>query len=115
MHPSVILLAALRKIHKDPAHNVGICNQVEWQFDLQTPQLRFAILDLLEELFIKWPKYSGLREFPVPATSPEHFGSPLNAYNCGTKNFWDRSTEYGALRWELLEFCIVQLENLNGD
>lgn len=110
MHPSVILLAALRAIHESPNPVIGICGQVGAKLTGQTPQMLLAVDELLSTLFKRWPKYSGLRHFPIPDICRH----PEDAYH-NNEAFWDRNTSYGALRWELLEFCIAQLENPNGN
>lgn len=51
---------------------------------------------------LRWPKHSGDWYFPIP-------GGVDAFYNCPDK--WDRSTEYGRLRWELLDFLIEELRN----
>lgn len=111
MQPNVILLEALRKIHEDPYPDIGICYQVDEYVRFKSGGIAGAVQELMYKLFAKWPKYSGLRDFPIPDVTYH----PSDAYQVKSKQYWDRSTEYGALRWELLEFCIVQLENLNGD
>lgn len=107
------LLTALRKIHEDPYPSTGICSQVDWFTEDYYHKDRFRIQELLYGLFESWPKYSGQRDFPIPHPDPHK--SPILAYNTNPDNHWDRTTPYGALRWELLEFCIAQLENPNGN
>lgn len=106
MHPSVILLAALRAIQKEPEPDTGICGQVLAQLVGQTHEMKLFVRELLFKLFKRWPKYSGLKHFPIP----DICRFPEDAYH-NNEAFWDRNTSYGALRWELLEFCIDQLEN----
>ncbi len=106
MHPSVVLLAALRKIHASPYLDTGICQQVRAQLVGQTHETKLFVSELLFKLFKRWPKYSGIRYFPIP----DICRFPEDAYH-NNEAFWDRNTSYGALRWELLEFCIAQLEN----
>lgn len=106
------LLAALRKIHEDPYPSIGICNQVDWFTEDCGLENRFRIQELLYELFESWPKYSGQRYYPIPHPDPQHL--PQEAYISNSQYHWDRTTPYGVLRWELLEFCIAQLESPNG-
>lgn len=106
MHPSIVLLDALRAIQRNPEPDIGICGQVGAQLAGQMPQTLLAVGPLLFTLFKRWPKYSGLKYFPIP----DNCRFPEDAY-LNNKAFWDRNTSYGALRWELLEFCIDQLEN----
>lgn len=60
---------------------------------------------ILDELFQTWPKHSGKHECPIQVGSED----PETTYwYC--ENMWDKSTEYGQLRWELLDHCIAQLQ-----
>lgn len=72
----------------------GICGNVSFR--------RCLILD---GLFKTWPKYSGNQEFPIQVGDE---GPAATYLYC--KNMWDKSTEYGQLRWELLDHCIAQLQ-----
>jgi hypothetical protein len=60
----------------------------------------YNIDSVLKSLFVKWPKYSGDRFFPVPSSYQRTAQSA----------FWDAADkwtgEYGALRMELLKFMI---------
>lgn len=61
------------------------------------------------ELAANWPKYSGSITYPVPCPGfePSAYASgPRHAYMGLPK--WEG--EYGALRMELLNWCIEQLE-----
>lgn len=94
------LLAALRTVRENGPHdiNMGICAAVvAADEDCDT----FQVDDLLEELFTRWPEYSGILPYPVPGG----YTAYMTAASC-----WDRDTEYGRLRWELLDFCIEELE-----
>lgn len=58
-----------------------------------------------------WPKFSGNSSYPVPSLDPQM--SPAQAFNIATNvrgRMWGRHNPYGALRWELLEFLIAELE-----
>jgi len=50
-----------------------------------------------------WPKRSGAFSYPVPHPTI----APMIAYD--TCDLWDKSTEYGRNRWELLGFLIKEL------
>lgn len=80
--------------------SVGICTNVYDKIfealDLFTT--RRHIDGLLTSAAEAWPKYSGSSHYPVPGG--EH------AYHYSGRNKWDRSTEYGRLRWELLDHMI---------
>lgn len=93
----------------------GICYEVhaliekkyegqKWDGDWDTD-----IDDFLEELMLKWPKHSGSRNYPVPA--PSKYTPPGTFFWATMQNGrkWDGKTEYGQLRWELLQFCITTL------
>ena len=106
------LLAALLSIHNDPYPFTGICSQVEEFTKDDSHEDRTQMQELLYELFESWPKYSGQRDYPIPHPDPQHL--PQEAYISNSQYHWDRTTPYGVLRWELLEFCIAQLESPNG-
>ena len=91
------LLNELRNIRNNPSKirkHLGICS------NLKTIGLRSEFRCLASE----WPKYSGSLGFPVP-----HPKGPEEAY-FNISNVWDRRTEYGKLRWELLNWAIAKLE-----
>ena len=48
-----------------------------------------------------WPQYSGDIDFPVPG--------PAAAIDAYFDNLWDRDTEYGRLRWDLLDHIIKEM------
>jgi len=51
----------------------------------------------------RWPKYSEEPLFPVP-----HQTLPADAAYSSLNNLWDKATEYGQARWELLDFLIEE-------
>lgn len=96
------LLEALKQIRERPAPRFGICHQTSLRCsDADYGHWRCKIRDL----FRKWPQFSGSADFPVPhPTEP-----PCLAYN-EAKDMWDWRTKYGRARWDLLDFCISELE-----
>lgn len=97
------LLNNLRRIKAEgprvPAN--GICSNAK-------PWVHSHIeINLLYDVFRVWPKRSGVCGYPVP--SGDTYVGAVTAYNAAT-DCWDRNTEYGRLRWELLDFCIEQVE-----
>lgn len=57
-----------------------------------------------------WSSYSGVAGYPIPSTlagmCPEEcFNEHVLEYN-----LWDKETEYGRLRWELLDYLIERVE-----
>lgn len=92
------LLNALRKLRDNPSKirkHLGICS------NLKPIELKREFRGLASE----WPKHSGSLSFPVP-----HPKGPDKGYFEAT-NVWDRRTEYGKLRWELLNWAIATLES----
>ena len=65
-----------------------------------------AAQDALDAMFPRWPEFSGLRGYPVPApkssglTPREAFGHALD--------LWDPEGEYGAARRRLLDWLIAE-------
>lgn len=104
---SARLLEKLQELHTNgPApYNNGICTQISRHLTIQE---RGCLLRLMWQ----WPGYSGHVNFPVPANRTDT--SPKAAYykymTSNTKQMWDRDTEHGQLRWELLEWLIEELQ-----
>lgn len=65
--------------------------------------------EFLKKHYFRWEKYSGDVVFPIPGVIYEYSKHKQN----GT--LWDKSFEYGRLRWELLYFirdrCIIQIQS----
>lgn len=61
----------------------------------------------LQKAWVQWPKYSGTQWFPVP--SPSAVFPVVSSYYTYTK--WDKDTEYGKLRYELVDFLIEFFED----
>lgn len=76
---------------------VGICRHI------QDDQQQYVFNGLCKE----WPKYSGDKEYPVPSVDPDD--TPRDAYNASGDEVYEG--EYGALRLELVDYCIDRLEN----
>lgn len=98
------LLTALKQLCENGPNDrsAGIC----WQFD--SPELySTAELRQYKDSFKTWPHYSGDISFPVP--SPDGFTEAIDAYFDKSIDLWDRNTEYGRLRWELLDHIIKEL------
>lgn len=90
-------LQALRKLRENGPEcvSVGICANT------------YGVVGrLVRELSPSWKKYSGNDRYPVPAVM---YSTPYQEYVL-TKNLWDKSTEYGRLRWELLDHLIAMAE-----
>lgn len=90
------LLARLLAVKNQPKLYRGICGQVDRLFYAE-----------LEELFKRWPTYSGSLDYPVPSTRPDC--TAQEAYD-GASNMW--VGQYGAMRVALLDFCIAEVERI---
>lgn len=91
------LLKSLLKIKACPAQRFSICGHVLYSFEINR---------LLLSLFKAWPKFSGNWLYSVPHPT-EPFSAAGACY--AAENKWEG--EYGALRMELLDFCITELED----
>lgn len=102
------LLKALKQIREQPASGFGICHQLYAQScsDENTDYWRSKV----RSLFRRWPQFSGSADFPVP-----HPTKPACIAYDSTQNKWNRRTKYGQARWDLLEFCISELEKELSD
>ena len=107
-----MILTALKAIKEDSTYRVsgiGICGCVRAYY-LNRDGLISNVRDqfVIEKLIEGWPKHSGVMEFPISVGKI----SPWREYTrCNNK--WNRKTEYGRLRWELLEWLINKLESEN--
>lgn len=91
---AVLLIA----VKHNPKEDVGICGQPN------VKAMRQESFELLKKAMTEWPKYSGDRMYPVPAPRYPHAASKA-FLECA--NMWDKNAEYGALRWELLDWLIA--------
>jgi len=96
------LLKALKQIHKHPKTQFGICHQLAIACDDVSENYW---RNKIQSLTYKWPKFSGIIDYPVP-----HPTEPPSLAYAETENKWDRRTKYGRARWDLLEFYISKLE-----
>ena len=90
----------LGSIKEKPNTSAGICGQPAMI------SLSLGAFSVVRELMVQWPKYSGSYDYPVP--SVDEGRTPSQCFY--DKALWDRDTEYGALRWELLEWLLEQPE-----
>lgn len=115
-----LLLRALQEV-KDVgpvAPHTGICRNtrlivIEALKDLYregevTDEEGCEVFDSYDRLQTKtmceWPKYNGDVLFPIPGGELEYMRGKIE------QRMWHRDTEYGALRWELLNWMIGKLE-----
>ncbi len=90
---------------------LGICENVLNRLPKEQGNLKDDISDVLESLFMDWPDKSHSDVYPIGKWSQKpyqlfwhHFDNKIS--------MWDRSTQYGAARWSLLEFVREQLKEL---
>ena len=107
------ILSALKAIASNKEyryHSTGICDAIR-HYLVERSENYFTVWDsyTIYELMKDWPKHSGVTEFPICAYGVD----PMKEY-MGCYDKWDRKTEYGRLRWELLEWLINKLENENA-
>ena len=69
--------------------------------------VRGAAQDDLEEMFPRWPEFSGLRGYPVPA--PKSSGLTPHEVLGHAIDLWDPEGEYGAARRRLLDWLIAEV------
>lgn len=99
-------LKKLRDCKADDRNNlVGICLNYQEFSNFQDPESN----GWMQPIFKRWPKYSNSRDAPVPAT--------LRYRTCHTQyryceNMWSKTSKYGKLRYELLDFMISELEKM---
>ncbi len=101
------LLEKLQELHTNgPApHNGGICTQLSRHLTIRES-------GYLSHLMQQWPGRSGRIKFPIPAnrTDTSLKAAEFKYMKSDTEQMWDRNTEYGQLRWELLEWLIEELQ-----
>ena len=109
------MLSALLGIKKQvPDRTEGLCSNIDAELlNMQREAQEQAEEELLEATFwdsykllnlafMSWPKFSGIGAYPIPSTKRDL--EPSTAYAFLEK--WSRRSQYGKLRWELLDHCI---------
>lgn len=99
---TVTIKTLLIAIKKMPNHDRGICEQPA------ITHLSIKAFNMVQKLMVQWPKYSGSYDYPVPAVKEDM--TPKEQFHHDPNSLWDANTEYGALRWELLDWLIEQPE-----
>jgi hypothetical protein len=107
-----VLLDILEKVHADKAYRYpdsGICGAVVGVWMDKCPGYSHKRLaHKLDCMFSEWPKFSGSLDYPIPSNLFGAQRAYLVAFNQDA--MWDKTTEYGLLRWELLEWLIESLK-----
>ncbi len=115
-----MLLAALKQVAEDTMYQVpyfGICHGLDmiyWNTPSHISDADIALAKEADEQFrwvcTMWPHYSGSVFYPISVPGSEL--EPIQQFALGNDN-WNRETQYGQLRWDLLHFAIKYLENEN--
>lgn len=109
-----MLLDALQMLQTEgPVSQVqGICGNTQYYLYEYSPWGYCEGADLDDWLFLIWPLWdywTGSKYHPVPASRTNlDQADALAAY--GSFQEWDGSTEYGLLRLDLLNHCIITLQ-----
>lgn len=97
-----LCILKIKTLNTDAPPIYGICNWLSYYNDLT-----------FQKIYKQWPNWSGVNGYPVPSTtsiSPEHMFHQSLKYN----KLWDKTTEYGKLRYDLLDYCIEFCSNQLG-
>ena len=99
-----LLLKTLLQIKQlnEPNPSFGMC----WHVNTMTEDP--SCVYYFTQLIRGWPKHSGDKYYPVPATTAPNAGTQYLRTRDIT-GLWNKETEYGKLRYELLDWCIEQL------
>lgn len=110
------ILQALYNVRRDQLKYWGICGNVVEQLNKTrraaglsqlTVRVTDVVIDHIQNLALTWEHHSGDLKYPVPYPVAV---CPRFAYE-DTTDYWDKSTEYGQLRYELLDYLIERVEN----
>lgn len=93
----------LLKIKRGPKDNDGICCHIE----RYSGAYHYENKRLCRALWVHWEHFSGRQHYPVPARD----GLPAVAFHSGASK-WNPNTEYGMMRWKLLQYLIEQVETM---
>ena len=105
-----LLLEALKHVKNQPQKDGGICANVEGYLYDKYQDDSFNVAETIGKLSQKWPKWSGSLTYPVPI--PENLVTSTVRTSYWAFCFLPKwEGEYGALRLELLDFLIEELEN----
>ncbi len=106
-----MLLEALKAIKIESSlrdDTTGICSSVDTYFGRKGYYTQSSDTYEIRRLMSYWPKFSGKDFYPVPSPDPD---KSSHDYFHECHDMWNQETQYGKLRWELLNFCIQRLED----
>ncbi|WP_378347275.1 hypothetical protein [Acinetobacter baumannii] len=105
----------------------GICGNINYIWVATTEKKEFIsgevvkdnvdLMITLHKVFKAWPKYSGEISYPIPNPYIENPSEYDNEHvyrdtsQSGRFSMYDKATEYGQLRLELLDFIIESIKN----
>ena len=89
-----IVYQQLDALQEDYSSGSGIC----YRLDLGQYTSTHKLIGLMAQ---DWQKHSGYFDYPVPGVVV----SPVCMYHA-THDLWDRKTEYGRNRWELVQYLL---------
>lgn len=101
------ILEALKKIQagERPRPEMGICFNVYEVMgsDLDDEDIEVELYKFLEEMFPRWPNFSGYVSYPVEGSSEVFWDTHAK------RNRWNPEDDHGALRLDLLAWLIEEL------
>ena len=112
MNHKKILLEILECIKENGPENIdnGICSSMGHYQNYPVSMADEKIIDsIMDSIFKDWKHFSGSYAYPIPSTTA---GVSHSSQFHLTDHKWDKTTEYGRLRWDLLEFMISEIEIL---
>lgn len=93
----------------------GVCSNTEiFLKNVNGIRLEISVSKILSNFWQDWEHFSGHNDYPVPANRYLRKTSIVEAlakdeYSI-TRDMYDESTEYGKLRWELIDHLIYKME-----
>lgn len=104
-------LAALKAVRVHVAEtDVGICANMNVELHAQDlRELARAANGLLQDMWLRWPKYSGSVYYPVAPYGTPNRDNAVDVYLDNTIPKWG-DNPYGNARRELLDWLIAELE-----
>lgn len=79
----------------------GVCGNIKWGLDSS-----------FMELCAGFPFLSRDDVFPVPASKTDLSGPSAFLAYFSSEDKWNKQTEYGQLRWELVDYVIKRCEDI---
>lgn len=91
------------------ADRLGICWMVakylERERNMSMTNAHNVAIEVINGPALKWEHHSGFEAYPVP--NPDNKQDGLGSgFHSGLVDNWDKSTEYGRLRWDLHAFLL---------